>query len=220
MSTESSLGATPSTFSTHETSRDNEAGIIADQALITVKHGTVIDCGFDYYNANSINRILEKHITTTLEKLDADNDGFFLMYEEAHIDKKSHNNEMDNTFLALIRFNQAIARFMEYAFYNPDTVVIITADHETGDLRPTGDGTLAYNREGHSSANVPVFAWGHGTELFNGTTVENIDIAKFFAASMGVENFGVQSTDWYNDIYGTDYPGTDVGTELPAIPIG
>ena len=216
MSTESRTGATPSAFSAHENNRDNTEAITVDQTQLAEKYGTVIDCNYDYYNQNSINRILEKHISETLAKVDLDEDGFFLMYEEAHIDKKSHNNEMDKTFLALIRFNQAIARFMEYAFYNPDTVVIITADHETGNLLPTEDGTLAYGSTGHTSANVPVFAWGSGTEMFNGAIVENIEISQFIAAGMGVEDFGDKTGGWRTDIYGEDNSG---GVELPIIPV-
>ena len=214
MSTETNSGATPSTFSAHELHRDNKSEIMADQAALTQQYGTIIECGFDYYTAKYMKSSVEKRITETLTALDKDEDGFFLMYEEAHIDKHCANNDMEKAFLALIRFNQAIARFMEYAFYNPDTVVIITADHETGGLSPSQfDGNLYFLTEDHTSADVPVFAWGHGTEIFNEKAVENIEIAQFFASSMGVNDFGDKSGDWYNEIY----PGG--GTHLPIIPV-
>ena len=82
---------------------------------------------------------------------------------------------------------------MEFAFYNPDTFVLITADHETGKLYPDEDGTLAYHHDDHSSANVPTFTYGAGAELFDGAEVENIQIAHTIAALMGVEDFGDQS---------------------------
>ena len=41
-----------------------------------------------------------------------------------------------------------------------------------------------------------------GAELFNNTTVENVEIAKTVAKLMGVSNFGDASNDWYNEIYG------------------
>ncbi len=201
MSTENNTGATPSTFSSHTLSRDNNLEILEDQAALTTNYGTVIDCGYDYYNARYM-KVIENHITDTLTKLDADEDGFFLMYEEAHIDKKCHKNEMENTFLALIRFNQAIARFMEYAFYHPDTAVLITADHETGGLRPDESGNLVYSTTNHTLDDVPVFAWGQGLESLDGKTVENIEIAKLFAHLLGNDNFGDQSNDWYDEIYG------------------
>lgn len=201
MSTENKTGATPASFSAHAYDRDDSAGILETQAQTVATYGTVIDCGYDYYTARYM-KTIEKHITDTLTKVSGDEDGFFLMYEEAHTDKHSHNNDIDDAFLAILRFNQAIARFMEFAFYNPDTVVIITADHETGGLHAVGD-TLEYSSDDHTAADVPVFAWGMGAEVFAGKTVENIEIAKFFAGEMGVDNFGDQSNEWYSEIYGS-----------------
>ena len=197
MSTESNTGATPASFSAHANDRDSSGVISASQSTIVKTYGTVIDCGFDYYTERMINNSVEKHITDTLDKISADPDGFFIMYEEAHIDKHSHNNDIDKTFQALVRFNQAIARFMEYAFYNPETLLLITADHETGDLRPEDNGELAYHTEDHSGANVPIFIYGIGGELFDGETVENIQIGHTLASFMGVYDFGDQSEFTY-----------------------
>ena len=200
MSTENKTGATPASFSAHAYDRDDSSGILETQAELVATHGTIIDCGYDYYTARYM-KTIEKHITDTLGKVSADEDGFFLMYEEAYIDKHCHNNDLEKTYLAVLRFNQAIARFMEYAFYNPETMVIVTADHETGELHPEGD-TLVYNLDDHSAADVLVFAWGMDAEPLSGKTVENIEIPKLVASSMGVDNFGDQSDEWYNDIYG------------------
>ena len=204
MSTETNTGATPSSFSAHETSRDESSKIRDDQATLTEKYGTIIECNFNYYTSRYMRTSVEKRISDTLAQLDKDEDGFFMMYEEAHIDKHCHNEDIESTFKALVRFNQAIARFMEYAFYNPDTVVIITADHETGGLLPGDEGGLAYTSSGtHTGADVPVFAYGYGTEIFDDNAViENIDIAKFFASQMGVNDFGDRTDDWYDEIYG------------------
>ena len=200
MSTENKTGATPSAFSSHTLHRDNKDEILEDQADLTSKYGTVFDCGYDYYTAKYM-KTIEKHVTDTLDKVSKDEDGFFLMYEEAYIDKHSAKNDLEQTFLALIRFNQVIARFMEYAFYNPETVIIITADHETGGLYSTGDG-LEYSIDDHTAADVPVFAWGMGVESLGNTTVENIDIAKLVANLMGEESFGDPNGEWYAEIYG------------------
>lgn len=196
MSTENKTGATPSSFSSHTDNRSNTDEILEDQLNLFMTHGTIVECGYDYYDANRVNKSIEKRITNTLGQLSLQKKGFFVMYEEAHIDKKCHNNDMESTFLALLRFNQAIARFMEFAFYNPDTAVLITADHETGGLLPTEDGALAYNTDEHTSANVPIFAYGEGFESLDGQTVENIEIAKLYASLMGVEDFGDPSDDW------------------------
>ena len=192
MSTEVETGATPSTFLAHVTSR-SYTSILYDKIIEAQNtYGTIVDCGFDYYKPRYM-KLIENHITDALNTVSANENGFFFMYEEAHIDKHSHDNDMEDTFLALIRFNQVIARFMEFAFYNPETMVVITADHETGELYPDEDGTLNYHHDDHSAADVLIFAYGYDAHLFNGVTVENIQIAHTIAALMGDENFGDQS---------------------------
>lgn len=192
MSTEVETGATPSSFTVHIEDRDSSSAILQAQIEAEAKYGTIIDCGYDYYTASRI-PVIENHIVSTLEQVSSNENGFFLMYEEAYIDKQCHGNNLEKTMQTVVRFNQAIARFMEFAFYNPDTFVLITADHETGDLYPEADGTLAYHLDDHSAADVPIFAYGQGAELFNGVNIENIQIAHTIAALMGEENFGDQS---------------------------
>ena len=232
LSTDKDTGATPAAFSSHTLSRDNTQEILLGQSALFKNLGTIIECTNRSSINKSTNEDIETEIRSTLSELGKDVDGFFMMYEEAQIDKKSHSQDMDSTFLALIRFNQAIALFMEYAFYNPDTVVLITADHETCGLLPDKDGKLSYTAEYHTGADVPVFAWGKGTDAFGDKTVENIEIAHFFARMMGVSDFGDQSELWYDEIYGDDdgegdVPGDDIfgdtpnsdGVTLPIIPL-
>lgn len=192
MSTEVKNGATPASFSAHADERGETSHILNSIYATQDKYGTIIECGYNYYNTKYMG-IIEGKVEDTLSKLSEDKDGFFIMYEEAYIDKNCHDNNMEGTFNALVRFNQVIARFMEFAFYNPDTLVLITADHETGDLRPEEDGTLAYHLDDHSSADVLIFAYGYGAEIFNGQNVENIQIAHTIASFMGEDNFGDQS---------------------------
>ncbi len=191
MSTETYTGATPSSFYAHTDSRENTSDIVVASAAFKELGGR-IDCGFDYYNAKGMENI-EKKINQMLAKLGENPEGFFLMYEEAHIDKHCHKNDFENTALALARFNQAIGVFMEYAFYHPATAVLITADHETGNMRTSAsERAYRYDSEDHSSQYVPVFAYGYGMQVFDGEVVENVQIAKTIAALMGVTNFGNQ----------------------------
>lgn len=189
MSTEANTGATPASFSAHATDRDSSGVISASQAETKKQYGTIIECGYDYYNLNGVTKICDK-VTNTLNTLGADPDGFFLMYEEAHIDKHNHKNDINSAFNAVLRFNRVIAAVMEWAFYHPGTMVLITADHESGGL--TDD--FRYTSEDHTGVDVPVFAYGMGAELFNGITVENIQIPMTIASLMGVADFGDQST--------------------------
>ena len=193
MSTETDSGATPASFSTHADSRNSSKDIVQGQAAAKQKFGMNIHCGFDYTDKKYVEREVEGNIIEMLETLSANENGFFLMYEEAHIDKHCHSNSLSKTMKAVVRFNQAIARFMEYAFYNPDTFVLITADHETGDLYPNEEGVLEYHHDDHTGANVRIFAYGDGAELFDGVEIENIQIPQTIAYFMGVDNFGDQS---------------------------
>ena len=181
MSTEPQTGATPSSFSAHANSRNDSSAILSTQSTLVDTYGTIIKCNFDHYTADNVKKI-ENYISSTLDTLSADEDGFFIMYEEAHIDKHCHSNDMTNTFKAVVRFNQAIAVFMEYAFYNPDTFVLITADHETGKLLPDGNGSYSYGSGDHTAHYVPVFTYGQGGELFDDRIIENIQIPKTIAS--------------------------------------
>ncbi len=182
MSTEVSTGATPAGFSAHVTSRNDANGILEDQALLT---DTVINCGLEEIEEYPADDIVREQ----LDELKNDK-GIFMMYEEAYIDKHSHNNDMDSAFGTVVRFNQVIGAFMEYTFYNPNTVVIITADHETGGLTIDDAGEFSYTTNQHTNSKVNIFAYGVGTEMFNGQEMQNIEIPKFVSSCWGVTDFG------------------------------
>lgn len=189
LSTEPATGATPAAFSAHASDRSDSKSITISQAVIQ-QVGTILRCGFDVYTNSSVKKQVETAFQETLTTLSQDPDGFFMMYEEAHIDKHCHSNDLTNAFLALARFNQIIGLAMEYAFYHPDTFVLITADHETGKLLPDSSGRFCYNSTSHSDADVPVFAFGQGSVVFHDVTIENVQIPKTIAKLWGVTDFG------------------------------
>ena len=183
MSTDALTGATPSAFYAHAMDRADSEDIIAWSEAKT-ESGTIIKCGLD----GDIS--YQNRITETLSALEENENGFFVMYEEGHIDKHSHNNDKRSTFGSVVRFNQAIGVFMEYAFYHPDTFVIITADHETGGLSAVGLNDLEYATTAHTDAEVPIFGYGQGAEAFRNCWVQNNEIPKVIAELWGVPNFG------------------------------
>ena len=191
MSTDAQTGATPAAFSAHVRDRNYSDEIKASQAELVAAYGTTLYCGANAFMTTKI----EQDVVNILDDLDDNEKGFFLMYEEGYIDKHCHSNDMNATYSAVIRFNQLIATFMEYAFYNPETFVIITADHETGGLTDDGAGGFKYTSGGHTGANVPVFAYGYKSELFNGKTINNVQIPKTIASFWGVTNFGNSSLE-------------------------
>ena len=193
LSTEPRTGATPSSFLAHVPDRTDQNALLESQDTIE-KAGTLISCDFDVYDAKQLQAKVEGTVLDTIAQLEQDPDGFFMMYEEAHIDKHSHSNNLNHAFLAVARFNQVIGRVMEYACYNPDTFVLITADHETGKLQPAPNGKMTYNSDTHTNTDVPVFAFGQGSELFDGVTADNIQLPKTIAKMWGAAEFGDPST--------------------------
>lgn len=85
---------------------------------------------------------------------------------------------------------------MEFAFYNPNTFVIMTADHETGGLTLGEDGKFFYTTGEHTSADVPVFAYGAGAEVFDGANVENVQIPKTIAKLWGIDLAGYDNENY------------------------
>ena len=168
---------------------------MASQEETVAKYGTLIKCDYDYYTGLGISYYMERTITNTLNELDKNEKGFFMMYEEAYIDKHSHNQDLEKATWAVYRFNQAIGLFMEYAFYHPDTMVLITADHETGGLTDLA-GVYKYSHGDHTAKLVPVFAYGVGTEVFHDQEIENVQIPKTIAKMMGQTLFPTTDGEW------------------------
>lgn len=188
MSTEGNTGATPAGFSAHANNRDDATDIMTSQMALKGKCGTLYKCGFNLYEKSGIQTI-EDYVVDMLQRASKSEMGSFIMYEEAYIDKYSHSMDVGGAFKAMVRFNQVIATFMEWALYNPDTLVIITADHETGGLTQKS-GAYAFTQSSHTGSDVSLFAFGQGGKLFNDREIENVQIPKTLAHMWGVDNFG------------------------------
>ena len=90
--------------------------------------------------------------------------GFFLMIEESYIDKMSHNNDMDEMIAHMLAYNDTINTVVDIAEEIGDTLVIATADHETGGLQYNGETAAELNdkmftKSHHTKANVPYFIY-------------------------------------------------------------
>ncbi len=116
--------------------------------------------------------------------LNTDEDGFFLMVEGGHIDKYSHARDGENMNLALQEFDNAVAAALDFAEEDGDTLVVVTADHETGAIQYI-DGSYQYTSRSHSSANVPLFAYGCKDFIEMGEVIKNTKVAVYTAYAMG-----------------------------------
>ena len=123
-----------------------------------------------------------------IDMLDDDEDGFFLMVEGAHIDKHSHSKDPANMVIAAYEFDQACKAVLEYAEEKGDTLVIITADHETGAISLEDDGSFKYNSGSHSATNVPLAVYGSDTFIADGEAINNKEVSRRLALAMGAGN--------------------------------
>jgi alkaline phosphatase len=113
------------------------------------------------------------------------------MIEEAYIDKNSHNNDLTKTTKSVKNYDEVIAYCIAYTMIRGDVLLVITADHDCGNLSQKANGDYVYNSGNHTNKNVPVFALGDGAaELINKDVIDNTDIPKAFAKIFGETNFG------------------------------
>ena len=114
-----------------------------------------------------------------IEALSKNEEGFFLMIEGSQIDWGGHANDSDYLISELKDFDQTIGVVLDFAEKNGETLVIVTADHETGGFTLGPDGN-DYNKikpvfsiDGHSGTMIPVFSEGVGASKFGGISENN-----------------------------------------------
>ncbi|RJR18823.1 MAG: hypothetical protein C4581_05745, partial [Nitrospiraceae bacterium] len=124
---------------------------------------------------------LSEMTETALAILDNDPDGFFLMIEGARIDHAGHDNNRNRNIFETVEFENAVQTVLVWAQGKSDTLILVTADHETGGLLVTqnnGQGvfpTVSWSTSGHTGVNVGIYAAGENAQLFTGT-IDNTDI--------------------------------------------
>lgn len=119
-----------------------------------------------------------------IEILSLDEDGFFLMVEGSQIDWMGHNNDGTNLVAEVVDFDNAVGVGLDFAEQAGETLVIVTADHETGGFAVLGGSVemqtvdkTGFVHGGHTASMVPLFAFGPGSEDFGGI-LDNTDIGK------------------------------------------
>lgn len=77
-----------------------------------------------------------------LQVLSRNEQGFVLLVEGASIDKQSHNMDAERFILETIEFDRSVAVVLEFLAAHPDTLVIVTADHECAGVNVIGGSRL------------------------------------------------------------------------------
>lgn len=137
--------------------------------------------------------------------------GFFIMSEGGKIDWACHANDAKSAVLEIMSMAEAVEVALEFYRQHPEeTLIVVTADHETGGLA-MGDESgynlyfeklkgqksskympannsgakIGWTTKDHTGANVPIYAIGAGSELFGGR-MDNTDIPKRICEAMGI----------------------------------
>jgi len=123
-----------------------------------------------------------------IEILSKNDKGFFLMVEGSQIDWGGHDNDIEYVVSELIDFDKSVGAALDFAEKDGNTLVIITADHETGGLTILGEDILTdslatnFSTDSHTSVMVPVYASGPQSDKFSGTYENNTLFDKMMKA--------------------------------------
>ena len=164
------------------TNADGLAGVNA--ATTTMLSGQFGNTYLPYeYDGLGLLPHLSQMAAKALDVLDNDADGFFLMIEGGLIDQAGHARHLGRNVGETVEFANTVQTVLDWAAGRTDTLIIVTADHETGGLHVTGDPStwqdgvlpaVTWSTTGHTGVNVPVYAWGPNAELVSGT-INNTD---------------------------------------------
>lgn len=134
--------------------------------------------------------VLRQAALKALDNLSRNPNGFFLMVEGSNIDKAAHHNSLKEMMEELLDFDQTAGAVLTWASKHPGTLVVITADHNTGAFaltggnREKGEITAQFGSGSHDGVAVPVYAFGAGSGAFTGI-YENTDIFRKIMKAFG-----------------------------------
>lgn len=144
-----------------------------------------------------------------IERLSKDPDGFVLMIEQAHIDKYSHDKDLSGAAKSADSLNDTVEAALRFAEGRDDTVIIVTADHETCGLRVStdpselsskhekvGGGEISYEYSAnyHTDTEVPLYTWGFEYDysalatFSSAELIKNFEIANIIDSLIKIEN--------------------------------
>ena len=176
--------------------RDQGYSVVLDRQAMIEEDSEQIFGLFSPSGMPSENRVpsLAEMTNKAVESLSSNENGFFLMVEGSQIDWGGHANETPYVVREVKDFDDAIGVVLTFAQENPGTLVIITADHETGGMTINGvnrENTMvdiAWTSTGHTGTPIPLMAYGPHAVEFSGWW-DNTDIGKKVADLLGFENF-------------------------------
>ncbi len=206
ITTDEITGATPSSFYAHQKDRGmieeikndflrSKLSIFVSAAGNSEEKNNIGDFGvvgsLDEISENKKDKIgflftkdeqtatFSKAVKNVLTFLKNKNKPFCLMAEGAKIESYGHANDIGGVINESIAFDRAITDSLKFADADQNTLVIVTADHETGGLTlPQGNITKNeiegdFTTDDHTGIMVPIFAYGPMSNIFQGVYENN-----------------------------------------------
>ena len=180
-----------STFDT--TNKGKVVGLFADEHLRDIERPD------NHSSEPTTSEMLDFAINRSLDFNQNGCNGFFIMVEGSQVDWAGHANNVDYLVQEMKDFDDAVSMAHKFALENEDTLVIVTADHETGGLliepeTPTNytspEVKFSFNTGigygSHTGVPVPVYAFGPGSKNFTGT-LDNTDIYYAMVEALDLE---------------------------------
>ena len=136
---------------------------------------------------------LSEMTAAALEILAKNPTGFFLMVEGGRIDHAGHSNDIERNIYETLEFSRTVQVASDWAKGRTDTLIIVTADHETGGLKVlenNGKGifpTVSWSTGGHTTTNIPVYGWGPNAACISGV-MDNTDFFNLVMYNQSAEH--------------------------------
>ena len=173
---------------------DNKLGKVF--GLFADEHLRSIDSPDNHSSEPSLSEMLQFAVKRSGQFINNGCKGFFIMGEGSQVDWAGHSNSLEYLKREMQDLDSAVEWAFNYAKENTDTLVVVTADHETGGLLIEPANPADYNgnevkfsfntavgRGTHTGVPVPIYAYGPGAENFTGT-LDNTDVYRAMIAAL------------------------------------
>ncbi len=179
---------------------DNKLGKVF--GLFADEHLRSIDSPDNHSSEPSLSEMLQFAVKRSGQFINNGCKGFFIMGEGSQVDWAGHSNSLEYLKREMQDLDSAVEWAFNYAKENTDTLVVVTADHETGGLLIEPANPADYNgnevkfsfntavgRGTHTGVPVPIYAYGPGAENFTGT-LDNTDVYRAMIAALELDEKG------------------------------
>ena len=164
---------------------------------------------------------LHEMAQTALDILDNDANGFFLMIEGSRIDHAGHANDIERMIHETIEFDRSVETVYDWMGGREDTLLMVTADHETGGLAVTNNNgvgnypSVSWSTSWHTATPVPVYGFGCNaylvTNVFDNTEIYSVATSAVtgpevcIATHSDTNGFHMTWTSLSNQVYQLEY---------------